>query len=557
MAKITFSGFNGGLVDNWWYGQAVGTFLGRDDIFQTTGNQIAFGRMNPLIKEGILYPNADTVSDVNQTNQLTDGKRVVGFVTATDSYVDSSKKRSIFFAQGDKFHAYHITSNKIMAGTDTPNTFPITLGGGYLAAPHTSHTDFEIDDIALYQINGKDTVFMSFRDNTDADLWAYYITDHQALSNNLLYNATIPDGTGITGTANSIALDKTYKTFLVPADNTFMYVFNGKWCHKFDGNAERGTRGQVTMNVLTVESSRMFADACDHDGKMYIAVKNAVPASQAFDNDNRPTQNITILIWDRVAARVGVSDAISFQAEDIYNIFSDGRNVYTWTKEDDLNTVLSIVTEDNKLEKLKVVGHQGFGIPANRHAIIAFKNGIIWQESQGAILYWDMKNKGLHIIYAPTSLTFGYAGALTLRNGYTFLLNRYAGTDEFVSTLNANSFGADASNVGNGNLEFGWIDIPKYSTIDGITVYYKPKNTSGKTANTTELDLWFTDTNTTPVQKYIYTADWNTGMKYFPIGKKYVNKFKFKIWFDQAVTYQDLIEIYKIEVDYTPSQRLK
>lgn len=561
MAILTLNKFDGGLSDNWWYGQSSNGFLGRDDIFQKTTNEIAFGYTNPLIKEGILYPETDTVSDCAQINQLDNtGYRVVGFASAPDSYVDSTMNRTILFAQKDLVHALKLTGNKILSHSDTPSIFPEQLDSTYAATPHAAHTSYIIDDIVTYQINGSVAIFFSYRDNTDGDLWAYYVPSHNFTSNNLYYNATIPDGTGTSGTVNAYAMDKNFPIFMVPSDNTFLYIFNGNSCHKFDGNLERGVRGQATNNVLKIGTNMMFVDACENDGKIYAATKYASFTEAADRQLNLPHQRIQVLIWNRISTQVSIEDTVSFDAENIFNIFSDGSNVYTWVKDSSLNISLYRITQDNTAQFLKVVGYDTVGYPANRHAVIRYNSGILWQDVGGKIYYYNPKNNSLNIVATNGTSSIGFSGAILSRNNYSMFLSRNTSGTERVSTLIPGSAQSDSNNVGNGGpgsgVEFGWFDLPKFSTINGMTVYFKPKSPTGKTANSVNFVFTFKDTSQNEITKSIDTADWDAGFKYLPIGKTYVNKFKFRVQFDSGVTYADLIEIYKIEVDYTPTSKI-
>ena len=560
--KIVIEKFNGGLVDNWWYTQVAG-LINRDDIFQDDPTKLAFGYSNVLIKDGVLYPELDTPTDVNQINQLNSNKRVIGFVSVPDTYVDSSNKRTIFFVQDTKFHAFKLNGFKIMSTSDTPNDFPIGLSGGYITAPHNAHSGHTFQDIALYQINGQPAVFMPFYDNTDADLICYYVNAHTMLTSDKFYGALLPDGS-----SNHSVLDKNFPTFLVPSDNTKMYIFNGQSCHSFNGNASKGVNGEVELEVFQIGDEKMFVDACEWNGMMYIAAK-ASSLSDPSLTTNLPNQRIEIYIWDRNAG--SANDSIIIDASDIYNLFSDGNRVYAWIKGSGLRTELWVyglmpdekgvphVRFNNTFTKVKTVGYSGNGIPANRRSITRYKDGIIWQDIYGKVYYFDSKNNALHILATTGQNVLGNSGALINYNGQALMFNRYSSGAERVSVIPLEG-SADTSSVGNGGsnvggVEFGWFELPKFSTLVGCTVYWKPKSSVGKTANSVNFYFTFKDTAPNELNRVIQTSDWNAGFKWFQLGKSYVNKYKFYVSFDTNATYSDLIEIYKIEFDYIPGTK--
>ena len=546
MAKLIISDFTLGLAPKHWNN---GTTFG--NRFNKPGQLLSENGapclVNPFYQPGYLIPGVTTFTAITNQASFSAGK-IEKFITVDDNIIDTTSGTSIYGIQaGGIIHAINPSTKTLIITGEWPRTLDATGG------THDAHTTFIGDDIVEYQLNGTRKVFYSYRDNTDGDISTWdgstFIATEDVFS---------------TSTGGAV-LSKTFPIKLIPSQNGFLYILNGSSIHKFDGTTDGGSTGTATLNVLTVPNHKIFVDAADHLGKMWILVepKNTkAPTTSASRYVLYPTRDISVIIWDRDSTIISTENTLRISdCSEAYAIFPVNGVIHVLGRGTDPISAIGVqklwAYNGTKFSVVKEIGSVTNGLPGCRGSIISYQNGILWQDVDGVIWwYGNVVQEGDKVMgslfqVSRSGASVGGGGSMIAINGANILVERQnSGT--LVGNL---ALGSSTSAGSDTNLYLAPIELPKLSTINGITfVFFAETNAN---TGTWSFDI-YNKNNATVVTKSIdLDVDIPKGYAYFPLALEKSNIIALKFSTTSGLTMATVPKIMRIEIDYTPTPRLK
>ena len=534
MPKLIINDWTGGLAPNYWRGRQL-TKVGAD-------NQYAGGVVNPLRNVGFLSPASKTFTALTNIGQLASTTPVLRFVGSDDGLLVAGGFQTIYFAQSTKLHA-------VRTDTDT-----IQIAGGSPSFPHTVGS--VLRDIIVYQLNGLPALCYA------------YSTEMGALSN-LLSSPTFDDVVLSTSTGGAV-LSSTFDVILEVADNNFLYIANGNAIHKFDGTSAGGTAGTETQSVIDLGVNWMVVDMRDGAGYLWIAAVNSLKSTISGLFDVNAQRKVAIYVWNKLSSSLTFTDVIPVVgANTVHSLFFVNGIPHCITSSFEGVVQLRRYT-GRDFEVIREVGNNSGTTdarPANRHAVVPFSNGVLWQAQNGRI-YWygriaDGIEPGLYILGESDAASFTSAGAIFVKNADTLYVSYVDGSTNKVSTYLPNS--ASGATTSTGNYFSKVYELPKLSRITGLTVYY-PKLSSGANANMTMsvyTNFSTTAANASDLQvnyQDVPTGDGSRGYKYFPLGGEdfeAVNAIQIGIDWATGQTIAASVRPSRVEIEYEPTDRKK
>lgn len=528
--------FDGGLAPRHFY-TGSGTFFNKyQEVDQYTG-----GMLNPIFEDayGFIVPGNSTFTSVSGEGALSTD-RILSIISVDDnnSNVDTTNGTSFYFAQGNKFFALDPTTDTI----ESTGGFPITL-------THGAHTNLVVDRIVQFgDDTGIPTVHVFGRDATDAFAGVFDKT-----------NGYSEDGVaGDTTNWNNCGLNNLHKIVVAPADNTFLYFAQDNKVHQFSGTVGANT---VRPNVLVLSKTSRIADMHDAFGKMWILVK---PYSQKTDttsglNTFSTSRKCLVLVWNRISTQVAIDDSIAL---DDCNDVS-----YLYPHE---GTIYAFVNGSNKINQLRVfdgkkfvlaaeIGRNEDGVPACKDSIIDYMGGILWQDT-AAVLWWygqpvGSSKKRLYKIGRSSTATAGTGGAIISKSTSTIYTTKTVSGSVKIEKWNSQDGSATSGGI---TISIGNINIPKLSTINGITLFFLQSIDNTDTGTSA---LYINTNNYSNTISATVTIDHNVdiprGYLYAPLNINNVNVLGLSFEYSSSARIIDLPLIYKIEIDYTPTTKLK
>lgn len=546
MAKIIFSDFTLGLAPKHWNnGASFGNrFAKPGHLLSQDG---AVGLVNPFYQPGYLIPGVTTFTAITNQASFSAG-RIEKFIVVDDNIIDTTSGTSIYGIQSTGIiHAINPTTKALVITGAWPRTLNATGG------THDAHTGFIGDDIVEYQINGVRKVFYSYRDGTDGDIstWdgATFIATEDVFS----------------VSAGGAVLSKTFPIKLISSQNGFLYVLNGSSIHKFNGTTDGGATGTTTLNVLTVPNHKIFIDAVDHLGKMWILVapKNTkAPPSNGTMYGLYPSREITVVVWDRDSTIISTENTIRISdCSEVYAIFPVNGVIHVLGRGTDPTSSMGVqklwAFNGTKFSVVKEIGSQTNGLPGCRGSIISYQNGILWQDVDGVIWwYGNVVQEGDTVTGAlfqisRSGASTGGGGSMIAINGANILVERQS-SGTLVGNL---QLGTSTSHCSDTYLYLAPVELPKLSTINGITlVFFAEAN-----ANTSTWSFnIYNKNNATPITKTIdLDVDVPKGYTWFPLALEKSNIIALRFDTSDSLTLATVPKILRIEIDYTPTARLK
>jgi hypothetical protein len=539
MAKI--------IIDNWTAGLAPKNWINPTTFGNRFGKpgQILSGDVNPFYQPGYLVGGNTTFTAITNEASLANS-RSERWINVDDNVIDTSSGVSIYGVQANKVHAINPTTSTLVITGSWPHTVDATGGA------HDAHTTFALDDIVEYQLNGVRKVFYSYRDNTDGDISTWDGTT---------FIATEDVFSTATGGA---VLTKTHPISMVTSQNGFMYVLQGSFVYKFDGTTAGGAGGTVST-VLTLPNSRLFVDAVDHQGKLWLLTQpkhTKAPSSTAEKFDGFPSRSISVIAWNRDSTVISTENTIKIDGCEeafyitviagVVHVFARGTSAFS-----SRGTVKIFAYNGNKFVLVKEVGDSLTGTPACRGAFIPFEGGVLWQDING-LLFWygnilaegDSVQGSLFTV-GRSGADAGTGGAIIDKSGAAIYVQRLVSGAIKMGSI---AFGSSANAGSTANLYLAPVELPKLSTINGITVvFYAESNASTSTLGFSILNK----NNGTAITKNIdLDVDIPRGYVYFPLAMEKSNMVGLYIASQSGLTLATMPKIARIEIDYTPIGRL-
>lgn len=512
----------------------LNNFLGLAPAGNTRSNlksgeswQVANSIAIDLIRSpGISSQGLSSGGDVDQNNKLTALiNKGIHYDNGTNSYL-------YMIEHSNKLHEI----DSLATGqVDALANFPVSIAADGV---HASHTTMICEDIINFKVNrsstGVNSLFVSYRDNTDGDIMR-----------------VDPDGTNLdsdyfSGSAGGAALSKNPHPLIV-AENGFGYVGDGNTIHKLD--PETGANGTATLSVIDVPVGWTITDMIDHQGLDWIVGIN--DPNYLSSSGLRPGKLAKVFVWNYI--RNSSTDFSGWEKGSPLslgsiakpgNIFihSDG-NMYIFILSENYKTQIRILN-GNTFETLWE--EPGDFMPTKKGSISSYHGHIMWTDSSGTIHTFKYPEK----MYNKIGKLSNSAGAIMLDSSGNYLLSN--------NNLELN---IHASNYTDSSLTLLVKEFPKLSIITGMTVFYKP--VSDTTANNNINISAYKDFSGTPISgtcQISHAADGARGYKYFALGgKNWSNINALRLIFTWTLTSGNIgmIELYRIEIEYEPISKKK
>lgn len=550
MAKITIDNWTQGLAPKNWINPATfGNKFGKP-------GQYLSGEINPFYAPGFLLGGNTTYSSPTNESALTDTGRIEKFIVSDDNVVSSLS--SIYFIQNTsaaipQFHQANTAFTSISSSGSTPKWPKIT---NTTAGQHNAHTDIVFDDIFRYQLNGVHKTFVLMRDGTDWDLlkWDSTLTAGDVLGN---------VGSAATGYTTTM-VDFLKPSFALVASNGYCYIVNSDKIVKFDGTLDGNAAGILTNNVLTIPNSEQMVDGIDFKGKMWllkqprIPTLAVVPASWSSEKyASWIERDISVIVWDRDSTVISIDDTIKIDgATEVFAIRVVDGVPHVWGRGGGGSTgssrgIVKLWAYDgSKFVVVKEIGDGQDGQPSTRSSIVNYMGGVAWQDINAALWWYGGGNLFKIGKSTATIDTSGSGGILTMGTG--LVVPRIES-----SVMKAGVFNPMATtSAGNSSyIVMAPVYLPKLSTINGITIFFYAE--ANASTGTVAVDI-YNKNSATPVTKYIdLDVDVPRGYAYFPLALENSNLVGLRFGSQLSFTIATMPKIERIEIDYTPTSKLK
>ncbi len=550
MAKIVISDFTGGLAEKHWVNASTfGNKFGKQ-------GQYLSGEINPFYAPGYLLGGNTTYSSPTNESTLTDNGRIEKLIVSDDNVVSSAS--SIYFIQNitaaiPQFHQANDSFSSISSSGSTPKWPKIT---NTTSGQHNAHTNIVFDDIFRYQLFGVHKTFVLMRDGTDWDLlkWDSTLTAGDVLGN---------VGSAATGYTTTM-IDFLKPSFVIVASNGYCYIVNSDKIVKFDGTLDGGAAGILTNSVLTIPNSEQIVDGVDFKGKMWLLKQPRVPTLAVVPSPYASEKyagwierDISVIVWNRDSTTISLDDTIRIDgATEVFAIRVVGGVPHVWgrggggTTSSSRGLVKLWAYDGSKFVVVKEIGDGQDGQPSVRSSIVNYMGGVAWQDLN-AVLWWYGGGNLFKIGKSTASNdTSGSGGILTMGSG--LVVPRVES-----SVMKAGVFNPMATtSAGNSSyIIMAPVYLPKLSTINGITIFFYAE--ANASTGTVAVDI-YNKNSATPVTKNIdLDVDVPRGYAYFPLALENSNLFGLRFAAQTAFTIATMPKIERIEIDYTPTSKLK
>jgi len=355
------------------------------------------------------------------------------------------------------------------------------------------------------------------------------------------------------------------------SDNGYMYFGNGSLLHKFDGTTAGGTEGTITGSVLAFPTSREMVDIADGFGKIWIltrpkASKVLIGTTWPYYSSNLSQGPISVVVWNRISTSVSIEDNIVIDGcSNAMALWIHAGVVYCWTKTPaDKNQLRAF--NGKSFEVIAELGTGLVGSPAinNGGSICSYENGFIWQDWDGNAYFYGSINPGItqpsvYWISNNSGATGGTGGAIF---GIEPILSPQIWTSYAASgVVKLRYFSPPTtSETGAGTVIYtSAIELPKLSTINGVTVFFNENpNADSSTTTMKVYNSWKKTSGGYLITKSIdHDVDIPRGWAYFPMSMENSNLVQISFSTASSVTLANSPQITRIEVDYTPTTKLK
>lgn len=530
--KIVINNWHEGLVPHFWNSN----FPNSANLLKNgTDNMYVAGSVNPFMQLGLLCPSNGTRGTVTDSGTAITSAAFVRFVLSDDDNI-SSGVPSIYGGSADRVHGVNLGNTTIVSTGEFPHTISAATG------THSGHSSFTLRDMIPYQVNGSARLWYFYTDSVDGDAGTYDMEssfDREDAEERVFSNAV---GGGV--------LNGKYDIIAEVSNDPFAYIGNKNILYKIDGTTSGGASATITQ-VLTFEPDSQIRDMKDSSGFIWIGVlKSRRTISQGLTG---ATRRANVLAWDRRTTSVsqivsytidGVSDIKSLVIwRGIPHVFVDSTRGVDELRKFTGNSFETIVELDTS------------SAPSTRFLVYPTDRFLMWVGADELVYaYGSLDPKlpdGLFIIGDLSS--FSDINSWINMNGSTFHIGCNDGTTTRVKTWSP--FAVD------GNAEAGdWrskvFELPKLSTINGITMYWPPLS-GGADANLT-LTTYANNSNTatdsiTTNYQNLTAGEGNRGWKDIALGGRdysNVNYFQIGLAWNTGQTISNSIRPSRIEINY-------
>ena len=421
----------------------------------------------------------------------------------------------------------------------------------------------KIADFEIYQVNGVRKLFYVYTNNLGTNVGIANIPF-----------ASSDDDWLSTAPVNPISITTDRNPFLIPADNSYMYLIASNAVHKIDGTTGGGANGTITQNVLLFPPDFNLSDGFDWKGSIWLAVNSIDALIGNANTGSYEERVIGVYVWDRQSTQIRMQDFIPLKGvKELRSIFISPNG-----------KIRAIVVSSERFVQLREFNGTTFEIieelglrayPEFRESITKIGGLNIWLGADGYFYgYGKITPKDAEALYILGDTTAFSTGSFN--TGSILLLD--ANQDDVVarsgiiwSTRTSTPtqsvkiwypFGEGiidlVSMTGNaGNVHTLVQMLPDLSRINYFRVYHLPSTTTGATVRGT-LTWYYNQSTTAGGSVDITSDDIFTGFKYLPVGQSSVFSISFKITWDIS-TVLGAADWYPrlIEIDYSPTTKLK
>jgi hypothetical protein len=489
----------------------------------------------------LTYPGYISGAWVPVTNLDSNGyvnSTLTAYTLISPSNNPPSNSGQYYYIGGARIHTSGPNNTLQLDDSTYYANFPVAITG---TGAHSGHNSFVASDIVVHKATSSGTrkVFVSYNDNTDGDVAVCAL------------DGTGYDGAFMSATAASGATLSKNPHPLLSADNGFLYIGDGPSIHKYDSTT--GTNGTFTASAIDLPVSWTILDLMSFKGYCWVvAIQGAY--TQYADAVGR---RLGIFLWNYQSRNSGEFSGFEKGTPYIIDGVTNHGGIFIH------NGIPHIFarTADNRSKLYRFTGSEfsvvwdepGDIIPLNKYGISKYMNNIIWaSRSDGTIYAFGTSIFSASDTFSVLGSCYA-SGAGILVNGFNYV--------QWVSYGN-NSFKALATQYGPTDFETTYFDLPKLSVVNGLTLFYWPINdVSGTTMNIAYYKNYSQGAAQTiyGTHQIINADDAARGFKYFQLGgAPFSNVSSIKIYVGNSSGNNGVFpRFYRMEIDYTPTDRLK
>lgn len=434
----------------------------------------------------------------------------------------------------------HKTNSTGTGTTDDFTNYPVSIvAEGATHNGGTPHTTFVGEDILTYRVGSTTYVFVSYNDNTDGDV----------------ARITLDGGTKdfdfMSGTASGGATLGLFPHVMREGPNGFLYISDGPSIHKFDG--QTGANGTFTASVIDLPAGWVIYDMIDHKGFLWIL---AIQEFTYLANiSSYPPRKAGIFVWNYVSNRSGsfsgFESGTPFMLDNtmrLGSIFIHNGQVHTLTLSGSNRTQLR--RYDGKVFNL--VWDEPGDILPNRGGVTSYLGQLTWAANGGGIYTFGSAGQGYPEVFNYIGSTGSTQGAVTIDSFGKLWVSFYNGSTYELNVLDAIPGSSTAMMLIK--------DLPKFSRITGIWVFWEPASDS--TASTLTFNFYKNFSGTPINGSYVLTNSTHMakGWEYFSVGGGHwenVHALRMYLTWSKVGNSTSTINPYRIEIDYELTTRLK
>lgn len=474
-------------------------------------------------------PGVISLGLTTSTNLDTNSK-ITALIKNIIHYDDGTTPYAYLIEDGNKIH--QIDSNETQA-VDQDADYPIIL---VPEGSHTSHTAYVCEDVVVYKAYGnstlKNSIFVSYRDNTDGDVMRFD-----------------PDGSNadknfLSGSASATVLS-TAPHPMIKADNAFLYIADREAIHKYDGSLS--PNGTTTLSVIDIPVGWTIGDMIDYRG--FALIVGIDDPNYPGVSGNKPARKAAVYVWNYL--RNQSSDFSGFEKGSPISlgkvnklgpifVHSDGQ-LYLFVISANLRTQLRIFN-GNSFET--IFDEPGDILPKYKGSISDYFGHIKWSDSTGGIHTFKYPEK----YYNNIGQVSNDAGAISIGSGGNYWISSNG------NKLNLLAGVYEASSFTLLTKEF-----PKLSRIDAITLFY-PTHTD-TTIGTLTMNPYknFSLNPISGTYQLTHALDKSRGWKRFQCGgKNWENINVLRLHFAWSLSSATAsFEPYRIEIEFSETEKKK
>lgn len=288
----------GGLGYKWFgdmnkHGYTGDTEVGAPNLrYLAKDGQTVNGIYNPVTKYGYMSPSANTYLTPAVNGTAIDQTIPINLVDETNHFL---------YFNCNNGHLY-LAQNFYKDEVDDI----VTVGSG------VSDTLITWTDAAKYQLNGGAKLYFAWASITQSYISTYDSGDPTGLSWNENWSKTdVANGNG--GTGVTFGIQRNLR--MIPSGDSFMYILDGIYVHRFDGTIIGGSQGTIYQNVLQGQAGTIFTMGAEWKNKLYLAIRKSstiddYDGAHFPENLSSAQDTIGIFVWNKQSSFFNSSDFV-------------------------------------------------------------------------------------------------------------------------------------------------------------------------------------------------------------------------------------------------------